>query len=113
MTVKYDFSKSVHVSGHSHPFITQTNHNSKYLMDYKVIAGYCLVFTLLVVFVFFSQSLVSLPALEWALPTSTDQYELLIEVQPRQHHRAHYETEGSRGAVKAVSGGHPVVKVHS
>ncbi|XP_062852741.1 nuclear factor of activated T-cells, cytoplasmic 2 [Trichomycterus rosablanca] len=59
-----------------------------------------------------SQSLVSLPALEWALPSSTDQYELLIEVQPRQHHRAHYETEGSRGAVKAASGGHPVVKLH-
>lgn len=58
-----------------------------------------------------SMSLTSLPALEWTLPSSTDQYELNIEVQPRQHHRAHYETEGSRGAVKAVSGGHPVVQV--
>lgn len=56
-------------------------------------------------------SLASLPALEWTLPSSADQYELKIEVQPRQHHRAHYETEGSRGAVKAVSGGHPVVQV--
>lgn len=58
-----------------------------------------------------SMSLASLPALEWTLPSSTEQYELRIEVQPRQHHRAHYETEGSRGAVKAVSGGHPVVQV--
>ncbi|KAF4079004.1 hypothetical protein AMELA_G00188090 [Ameiurus melas] len=59
-----------------------------------------------------SMSLASLPALEWTLPSSTEQYELRIEVQPRQHHRAHYETEGSRGAVKAVSGGHPVVQLH-
>lgn len=58
-----------------------------------------------------SMSLASLPALEWMLPSSTEQYELSIVVQPRQHHRAHYETEGSRGAVKAVSGGHPVVQV--
>lgn len=58
-----------------------------------------------------SMALASLPALEWPLPSSTEQYELGIEVQPRQHHRAHYETEGSRGAVKAVSGGHPVVQV--
>ncbi|XP_060775330.1 nuclear factor of activated T-cells, cytoplasmic 2 isoform X2 [Neoarius graeffei] len=59
-----------------------------------------------------SMSLASLPALEWMLPSSTEQYELSIVVQPRQHHRAHYETEGSRGAVKAVSGGHPVVQLH-
>lgn len=58
-----------------------------------------------------SMSMPSLPALEWPLPSSTEQYELNIEVQPRQHHRAHYETEGSRGAVKAASGGHPVVQV--
>lgn len=32
-------------------------------------------------------------------------------MQPRDHHRAHYETEGSRGAIKAACGGHPVVKV--
>lgn len=56
-------------------------------------------------------SLASLPALDCPLPSSTEQYKLNIEVQPRQHHRAHYETEGSRGAVKAVSGGHPVVQV--
>lgn len=63
-------------------------------------------------FVFFlSMSLASLPALEWMFPSSTEQFELRIVVQPRQHHRAHYETEGSRGAVKAVSGGHPVVQV--
>lgn len=54
----------------------------------------------------------ALPALEWPLPSSTEQYELRIEVQPRQHHRAHYETEGSRGAVKASTGGHPVVQVN-
>ncbi|XP_033826077.1 nuclear factor of activated T-cells, cytoplasmic 2 isoform X2 [Periophthalmus magnuspinnatus] len=54
----------------------------------------------------------SLPPLEWPLPSRTDQYELHIEVQPRPHHRAHYETEGSRGAVKAPTGGHPVVQLH-
>lgn len=32
-------------------------------------------------------------------------------MQPKTHHRAHYETEGSRGAVKASTGGHPVVKL--
>ncbi|KAG9269120.1 nuclear factor of activated T-cells, cytoplasmic 2 isoform X1 [Astyanax mexicanus] len=54
----------------------------------------------------------SLPSLEWPLPSRTDQYELRIEVQPKPHHRAHYETEGSRGAVKAQTGGHPVVQLH-
>ncbi|XP_068185454.1 nuclear factor of activated T-cells, cytoplasmic 2 isoform X2 [Antennarius striatus] len=54
----------------------------------------------------------SLPPLEWPIPKRTDQYELHIEVQPKPHHRAHYETEGSRGAVKAPTGGHPVVKLH-
>ncbi|XP_061114484.1 nuclear factor of activated T-cells, cytoplasmic 2-like [Conger conger] len=54
----------------------------------------------------------SLPPLEWPLPKRTDQYELHIDVQPKPHHRAHYETEGSRGAVKAPSGGHPVVQLH-
>lgn len=53
----------------------------------------------------------SLPPLEWPIPRRTDQYELRIEVQPKPHHRAHYETEGSRGAVKAPTGGHPVVQV--
>ncbi|CAB1322825.1 unnamed protein product, partial [Coregonus sp. 'balchen'] len=38
------------------------------------------------------------------------QCELKVDVQPRGHHRAHYETEGSRGAIKAASGGHPLVK---
>lgn len=55
----------------------------------------------------------SLPPLDWPLPSQFGQYELKIEVQPKAHHRAHYETEGSRGAVKAASGGHPVVKVSS
>lgn len=53
----------------------------------------------------------SLPALDWQLPSSSGPYSLQIEVQPRSHHRAHYETEGSRGAVKALSG-HPVVQLH-
>ncbi|XP_008112150.1 nuclear factor of activated T-cells, cytoplasmic 3 isoform X1 [Anolis carolinensis] len=53
----------------------------------------------------------SLPPLDWPLPTQYGQCELKIEVQPKTHHRAHYETEGSRGAVKASTGGHPVVKL--
>lgn len=53
----------------------------------------------------------SLPPLEWPLSQQSGSYELRIEVQPRPHHRAHYETEGSRGAVKAPTGGHPVVQV--
>ena len=53
------------------------------------------------------------PSLDCPLPSQDGQYELKIEVQPKAHHRAHYETEGSRGAVKATSGGHPVVKVRS
>ncbi|KAK2844203.1 hypothetical protein Q5P01_010862 [Channa striata] len=54
----------------------------------------------------------SLPALDWQLPSCSGQYNLQIEVQPKSHHRAHYETEGSRGAVKAPSGGHPVVQLY-
>ncbi|CAM4637497.1 nuclear factor of activated T-cells, cytoplasmic 3 isoform X1 [Caretta caretta] len=53
----------------------------------------------------------SLPPLDWPLPTHYGQCELKIDVQPKTHHRAHYETEGSRGAVKASTGGHPVVKL--
>ncbi|XP_030650886.1 nuclear factor of activated T-cells, cytoplasmic 3 isoform X1 [Nomascus leucogenys] len=53
----------------------------------------------------------SLPPLDWPLPAHFGQCELKIEVQPKTHHRAHYETEGSRGAVKASTGGHPVVKL--
>ncbi|KAM6973734.1 nuclear factor of activated T-cells, cytoplasmic 3-like isoform 1-T1 [Aplochiton taeniatus] len=53
----------------------------------------------------------SLPSLEWPLPSQFGQCELKMEVQPRANHRAHYETEGSRGAIKAASGGHPVVKL--
>lgn len=59
-----------------------------------------------------SLPLASLPPLEWPLPSRTDQFELHIDVQPKPHHRAHYETEGSRGAVKAPTGGHPVVQLH-
>ncbi|XP_005866284.1 PREDICTED: nuclear factor of activated T-cells, cytoplasmic 2 [Myotis brandtii] len=54
----------------------------------------------------------SLPPLEWPLSHQSGSYELRIEVQPKPHHRAHYETEGSRGAVKAPTGGHPVVQLH-
>ncbi|KAG5856947.1 hypothetical protein ANANG_G00013310 [Anguilla anguilla] len=54
----------------------------------------------------------SLPALDWQLPSCSGPYSLQIEVQPKSHHRAHYETEGSRGAVKALSGGHPVVQLY-
>ncbi|KAB0390511.1 hypothetical protein E2I00_017493, partial [Balaenoptera physalus] len=53
----------------------------------------------------------ALPPLDWPLPSQYEQLELRIEVQPRAHHRAHYETEGSRGAVKAAPGGHPIVKL--
>ncbi|XP_056270544.1 nuclear factor of activated T-cells, cytoplasmic 1-like isoform X1 [Pseudoliparis swirei] len=54
----------------------------------------------------------SLPALDWQLASSSGPYSLQIDVQPKSHHRAHYETEGSRGAVKALGGGHPVVQLH-
>ncbi|XP_027892033.1 nuclear factor of activated T-cells, cytoplasmic 1-like isoform X2 [Xiphophorus couchianus] len=54
----------------------------------------------------------SLPALDWQLPSSSGAYSLQIHVQPKSHHRAHYETEGSRGAVKALAGGHPAVQLH-
>ncbi|XP_043415061.1 nuclear factor of activated T-cells, cytoplasmic 1 isoform X3 [Prionailurus bengalensis] len=54
----------------------------------------------------------SLPALDWQVPSRSGPYELRIEVQPKPHHRAHYETEGSRGAVKASAGGHPSVQLH-
>lgn len=52
-----------------------------------------------------------LPSVEWPLPSQSGQYELLIQQQPRSHHRAHYETEGSRGPVKTSNGGHPEVQV--
>ncbi|XP_015814734.3 nuclear factor of activated T-cells, cytoplasmic 2 [Nothobranchius furzeri] len=52
-----------------------------------------------------------LPSLERALPSQSGQYELVIHQQPRSHHRAHYETEGSRGAVKTPNGGHPEVQL--
>ncbi|KAL0977908.1 hypothetical protein UPYG_G00163070 [Umbra pygmaea] len=57
-------------------------------------------------------SIPSLPPLEVSLPSHYDPYALCLEQQPKQHHRAHYETEGSRGAVKAPGGGHTVVQLH-
>lgn len=51
------------------------------------------------------------PPLDWPLPSQFDQCELKMEVQPRSYHRAHYETEGSRGSIKAANTGHPVVKL--
>ncbi|KAJ3603115.1 hypothetical protein NHX12_030859 [Muraenolepis orangiensis] len=51
------------------------------------------------------------PPLEWPLPSQSGPYELVIHQQPKAHHRAHYETEGSRGAVKTPNGGHPVVQL--
>ncbi|XP_071391049.1 LOW QUALITY PROTEIN: nuclear factor of activated T-cells, cytoplasmic 3-like [Centroberyx affinis] len=51
------------------------------------------------------------PPADWPLPSRFELWELQVEVQPRSHHRAHYETEGSRGSIKAAAGGHPVVKL--
>lgn len=51
------------------------------------------------------------PPLDWPLPPQSDQCELKVEVQPKSYHRAHYETEGSRGSIKAATAGHPVVKL--
>nr|XP_040059650.1 nuclear factor of activated T-cells, cytoplasmic 2-like isoform X2 [Gasterosteus aculeatus aculeatus] len=56
-------------------------------------------------------SVAPLPSPEWPLPCQSGQYELLIQQEPRSHHRAHYETEGSRGAVKTPNGGHPEVQL--
>lgn len=56
-------------------------------------------------------SMAPLPSLEWPLPSQSGPYDLLIQQQPRSHHRAQYETEGSRGAVKTPKGGHPEVQV--
>ncbi|XP_049894214.1 nuclear factor of activated T-cells, cytoplasmic 2-like [Epinephelus moara] len=56
-------------------------------------------------------SVAPLPSLEWPLPSQSGQYELLIQQEPRSHHRAHYETEGSRGAVKTPNGGHPEIQL--
>ena len=53
----------------------------------------------------------TVPSLEWPLPSQSGPYELVIHQQPKSHHRAHYETEGSRGAVKTPNGGHPVIQV--
>ncbi|TSM52249.1 E3 ubiquitin-protein ligase AMFR [Bagarius yarrelli] len=53
----------------------------------------------------------SIPSLDCSLPSQCGQYELKIEVQPKPHHRAHYETEGSRGALKSACGGHPIIKL--
>ncbi|XP_054632692.1 nuclear factor of activated T-cells, cytoplasmic 3 isoform X2 [Dunckerocampus dactyliophorus] len=52
------------------------------------------------------------PPLDSPLPSHFEHNELKLEVQPRPYHRAHYETEGSRGAIKAANGGHPVIKLN-
>ncbi|XP_059190881.1 nuclear factor of activated T-cells, cytoplasmic 3-like [Centropristis striata] len=52
------------------------------------------------------------PPLDWPLPNQFDQCELKVEVQPKSYHRAHYETEGSRGSIKAATTGHPVIKLN-
>ncbi|CAJ1050295.1 nuclear factor of activated T-cells%2C cytoplasmic 2 [Xyrichtys novacula] len=52
-----------------------------------------------------------LPSLEWPLPSQMAQYQLLIQQHPKSYHRAHYETEGSRGAVKTSNGGHPEIQL--
>uniref|UniRef100_UPI0035901624 nuclear factor of activated T-cells, cytoplasmic 1-like isoform X2 n=1 Tax=Myxine glutinosa TaxID=7769 RepID=UPI0035901624 len=49
--------------------------------------------------------------LDWPLPSRSGPYEIQLESEPRSHHRAHYETEGSRGAVKAQHGGHPTMQL--
>ncbi|XP_033822390.1 nuclear factor of activated T-cells, cytoplasmic 2-like [Periophthalmus magnuspinnatus] len=59
----------------------------------------------------FSVSMAPLPSLEWQLPSELGQYKLEILQHPRAFHRAHYETEGSRGAVKTATGGHPEVQL--
>lgn len=72
--------------------------------------SYCTFLSIL--FLFPSRlSVAPLPSPEWPLPSQSGQYELLIQQEPRSHHRAHYETEGSRGAVKTPNGGHPEVQV--
>lgn len=44
--------------------------------------------------------------------SSDGSIELKLVTQPEEQHRARYQTEGSRGAVKDRSGaGHPTVKV--
>lgn len=53
------------------------------------------------------------PSLNLTFPSKAAGMELKILVQPEDQHRARYMTEGSRGAVKDISGqGHPVIKVH-
>ncbi|XP_077452185.1 nuclear factor of activated T-cells, cytoplasmic 3-like [Stigmatopora argus] len=51
------------------------------------------------------------PPLDFPLPSSFGPNRLSMEAEPRPYHRAHYETEGSRGAIKAHDGGHPKVKL--
>lgn len=111
------------------PTITTTNHNTvcfEWIFDHIFyVAQYVIMIIMVlyesydILFLLCVSSLLwcpplrtsSLPPLDWPLPSQFGQYELKIEVQPKAHHRAHYETEGSRGAVKAASGGHPIVKV--
>lgn len=53
-------------------------------------------------------------SLNQQFPCRVPGYELQIQDQPEEQHRARYLTEGSRGAVKNKAGdGHAVVKVHN
>ncbi|XP_067316609.1 nuclear factor of activated T-cells, cytoplasmic 2 [Pseudorasbora parva] len=107
--VRSNLEYSVYTESQTGPFPTMAEVKKEFPMEScyfmpanwssQALAGVC------------SMPAAALPALDWPLPSSSDQCELRIEVQPRQHHRAHYETEGSRGAVKASSGGHPVVQL--
>lgn len=52
------------------------------------------------------------PSLTLAYPSKNQKWELQILAQPEDQHRARYLTEGSRGAIKDMTGqGHPMVKV--
>ncbi|XP_073708282.1 nuclear factor of activated T-cells, cytoplasmic 2 [Garra rufa] len=107
--VRPNLEYSVYTDSQAGMFPTMTEAKKEFTMESRyfmpanwssqALAGVC------------SMPMAALPALDWALPSSTEHYELSIDVQPRQHHRAHYETEGSRGAVKASAGGHPVVQL--
>lgn len=53
-------------------------------------------------------------SLNQQFPCRVPGYEIQIQDQPEEQHRARYLTEGSRGAVKNKAGdGHAVVKVHN
>lgn len=60
-----------------------------------------------------TSSLSSLQSQNHSTVSSDGKIQLQIITQPEQQHRARYQTEGSRGAVKDKSGnGFPVVKLN-